>query len=282
MNIGSYEYKKRFCQSLIDSHVPDNPDQLRWWPTLDASTIERLQGFSIWRNGLWAQHKGAQIVSAFAPTIKDPMAQAAVMLQAEEQVRLVKITQSFLSAYSIPSPVLAPVVIPKNLEAAFVKVGYQRSLDLFWADGLRAAAQKANVLPDALDQRFDQLLAEQTRHTIFLVNWMAYQKTKFNKRWSEWNAVPALWNRSGALVSLISAFGAKDVDERPAALRWMARYNMETFLTLCLSTQQKRMQTFDAELVQPQLSVNLAKLTREIFRVWPKRRVAPTVDILKP
>jgi hypothetical protein len=281
MNIGSYEYKKRFCQSLIDSHVLDNPASFQW-PTLDPVSLEHLRSLPIWRDGLLAQHYTAQIVAAFAATIKDPMVKAAVTLQAQEQTRLVKIIRSFLSAYSIPTPALPTVVIPKNLEAAFIKVGYQNSLDLFWADGLREAAQKANVIPAVLDQRFDQLLAEQTRHTIFLVNWIAYQKMKLNKRWGEWNAVPALLNRSGALINLIAVFGPKDLDERPAATRWMARYTIEIFLKLCLCVHQTRMQTLGAGLLHPQVSVNLAKFTREIFKVWPKRRVGPSLDILKP
>jgi hypothetical protein len=280
MNIGSYEYKKRFCQSLIDSHVPDNPANLQW-PTLDAVTIEHLQSLPIWKEGLKSQHYAAQIVSAFAHTISDPMVKAAVTLQAQEQTRLVEIFQSFLNAYNIPSPVLPQVAMPKNLEAAFIKVGYQNCLDLFWADGLRAAAQRANVIPEVLDQRFDRLLAEQTRHTIFLVNWMAYQKTRLKKRWGEWNAVPAFFTRSGTLIGLIAAFAPKDLDERPAATRWMARYTIETFLKLCLFVHQTRMQTFGSDLLQPQIGVNLAKFTREIFKLWPKRRVG-SVDLIKP
>ena len=202
-------------------------------------------------------------------------------LQAQEQTLLVKTIQSFLSTYNIPAPALPAVKIPKNLEAAFIKVGYQNGLDLFWADGLRDAAQKANAVPASLDQRFEQLLVEQSRHTIFLVNWMAYQKAKLNKRWGDWNAVPALLSRSGALVTLIAAFGPKDLDERPAATRWMARYTIETFLKRCLAVHQTRMQTLGPDLLQPQLSVNLAKFTREIFKVWPKRRVG-SVDMIKP
>jgi hypothetical protein len=280
MNIGSYEFKKRFCQSLIDSHVPDDPANLRW-PTLDSVALERLQSLPIWRKGLLAQHEAAQIVTAFAATLKDPMVRAAVTLQAQEQARLVKIIHSFLSAYSIPAPALPTAALPKNLEAAFIKAGYRNCLDLFWVDGLREAAHKANAIPAALDQRFDRLLAEQARHSIFLVNWMAYQKTKLNKQWGEWNAVPALLSRSVTLTSLIAAFGPKDLDERPAATRWMARYTIETFLKLCLSVNQTRMQPISTDLLQPQIGVNLAKFTREIFKVWPKRRVS-SIDILKP
>ena len=107
------------------------------------------------------------------------------------------------------------------------------------------------------------------------------KKAKLNKRWGDWNAVPALLSRSGALVTLIAAFGPKDLDERPAATRWMARYTIETFLKRCLAVHQTRMQTLGPDLLQPQLSVNLAKFTREIFKVWPKRRVG-SVDMIKP
>jgi hypothetical protein len=280
MNIGSYEYKKRFCQSFIDSHVPDDPANLRW-PTLDPVTLEHLQSLPIWKKGLLAEHYAAQIVAAFATTLKDPMVKTAVTLQAQEQAQLVKMIQSFFSAYSIPAPTLSPATLPKNLEAAFIKVGYQNCLDLFWADGLREAAHKANTIPAVLDERFEQLLAQQARHSVFLVNWMAYQKIKLNKRWGEWNAVPAILSRSGTLVSLISAFGPKDLDERPASTRWMARYSIETFLKLCLSVHQNRMETISTDLLQPQIGVNLAKFTREIFKVWPKRRVG-SIDSLKP
>jgi hypothetical protein len=280
MDIGSYEYKKRFCQSLMDSHVPDDPASLRW-PTLDPVTLEHLQSLPIWRKSLLAEHYAAQIVAAFAATLKDPMVKAAVTLQAQEQAQLVKIIQSFLSAYGMPSPALPPVTLPKNLEAAFIKIGYQNCLDLFWADGLREAAHKANAIPAVLGDRFDRLLAQQARHSVFLVNWMAYHKIKLNKRWGEWNAVPALLSRSGTLVSLIAAFSPKDLDERPASTRWMARYTIETFLKLCLSVHQTRMEPISTDLLQPQIAVNFAKFTREIFKVWPKRRVS-SIDILQP
>jgi hypothetical protein len=275
MNIGSYEFKKRFCQCLIESHIPGSLGIQ--WPTLEPSLIERIQNLSLWGECLLAQHHAAQIVCAFAQTLKDPMVKEAVMLQGEEQKRLVAIIQSFLKTYSIPSPTLPVVTISKNLEAAFIEVGYRNALDCFWMDGLREAAHQTKFIPDELDEHFGQLFAEQTRHTVFLVNWMAYQKAKLNKRWGTWSTVPALWNRSGMFVRLMTAFGAKDEDERPIAMRWMMRFSPEMFLTLCLATQQKRMQIFDAELLRPQLSVNVAAFAHEVFKVWPKRRVGSTL-----
>ena len=275
MNIGSYESKKRFCQCLIESHIPDSPDS-QPWPMLDPLLIERIQSLPFWGECLLAQHYAAQIVCAFAQTLKDPMVKEAVMLQGEEQKRLVATIQSFLNTYRIPSPALPVIMIPKNLEAAFIEVGYRNALDFFWVDGLRAAACQAKFIPDELNEHFGRLFAEQTRHTIFLVNWMAYQKVKLKKRWGEWLAAPALWNRSSMLVRLTTAFSPKDIDERPISTRWMMRFSPETFLNLCLFTQKQRMQTFDTELLQPQLSVNVAAFAREIFKVWPKRRVGST------
>jgi hypothetical protein len=276
MNIGSYESKKRFCQYLIESHIPDSSAS-QPWPTLDSVWIERIQSVSVWGECLLTQHYAAQIVCAFAQTLKDPMVKEAVMLQGEEQKRLVSNIQSFLRTYSIPSPALPAVMMPKNLEAAFIEVGYRNALDFFWVDGLREAAHQSKFIPDDLDQHFGQLFAEQTRHTVFLVNWMAYQKVKLKKRWGEWSAVPALWNRSSMVVRLMTAFGAKDEDERPAATRWMMRFSPETFLTLCLFTQKKRMQAIEADLLQPQLSISVATFAREIFKVWPKRRIGSTL-----
>jgi hypothetical protein len=276
MNIGSYESKKRFCQCLAESHIPGNLGSQHWL-TLEPSLIEQIQNLPFWEKCLLTQHYRTQIVCAFAQTLKDPMVKEAVMLQGEEQQRLVMTLQSFLKTYSIPSPPLSAVTIPKNLESAFIKVGYQNALDFFWMDGLRAAAHQAKFIPDELDKHLSLLFAEQTRHTVFLVNWMAYQKVKLKKRWGEWRAGPALWNRSGMFVRLMAAFGTKDVDERPDAMRWMMRFSPEMFLSLCLLTQKKRMQTFDANLLQPQLSVNVATFAREIFKVWPKRRVGSTL-----
>ncbi len=274
MNIGSYESKKRFCQCLIESHIPDS---LGKWPTLEPLLRERIQSLPFWKECLLTQHYNVQIVCAFAQTLKDPMVKEAVTLQGEEQKRVVAAIQSFLETYSIPSPTLPVVTIPKNLEAAFIEVGYRNALDFFWMDGLRAAAHQAKFIPDELNEHLSLLFAEQTRHTVFLVNWMAYQKVKLKKRWGEWRAAPVLWNRSGMFVRLMAAFGTKDVDERPDAMRWMVRFSPETFLSLCLLTQEQRMQTFDAELLQPQLSVNVATFAHEIFKVWPKRRVGSTV-----
>jgi tRNA isopentenyl-2-thiomethyl-A-37 hydroxylase MiaE len=281
MKIGSYEHKKLFCHSLVDSHIPYSPES-RPWPILDALSVERVQSVPFWGEVLRTQHHGAQIVGAFAQTIKDPMVKEAVMLQGEEQKRFTAMIRSFLSTHNIPSSALPSAVVPKKLEAAFMEMGYRKCLDLFLADGLRVAARRTNFIPEDLDQYFDSLLAEQSRHTIFLVNWMAYQRIKLNKRWGELNAVPVLWNRSGSLTRLMAAFGTKDEDERSLATRWMTPFSAEAFLTLCLSEHQKRMQGVRPELLQPQLSANLANVAREAFKVWPQRRARPTVNMLKP
>lgn len=280
MKIGSYEHKKLFCHSLVDSHSSYRPDSLPW-PTLDAPSVERIQSVPFWAEVLLTQHNAAQIVCAFAQTLKDPMVREAIRVQGEEQTRLTALIQSFLHQYQIPSPVPS-ATRPHHLEAAFIKMGYRKCLDLFLADGLRAAAYQANFISEDLDQHFDSLLAEQSRHTIFFVNWMAYQSIKLNKRWLALSAAPVLWSRSSTLVKLMATFRPKDEDERPMATRWMARLSAEAFLTLCLSEHERRMQAFNAELLQPQLSANLARFAREAFKVWPQRRVSPTMDMLKP
>ncbi len=281
MKIGSYEHKKLFCHSFVDSHSPYSSDSLLW-PNLDTALIEQIQSAPFWAEVLRTQHNTAQIVCAFAQTLKDPMVKKAIILQGEEQKRLTVIIQSFLDRYNIPSPTLPLVVIPNNLDIAFIEVSYRKCLDLFFADGLRAAAHQSRFIADDLDQHFDFLLAEQSRHTIFFVNWMAYQRIKLNQRWGNLSAVPVLWSRSGALVKLMAAFRPKDEDERPVATRWMARFSAETFLSQCLSEHEKRMQASGPELLRPQLSANLAIVAREAFKVWPQRRASPTINPLKP
>ncbi|WP_404790025.1 hypothetical protein [Altericista sp. CCNU0014] len=281
MNPGSYEFKKLFCRSFTDSHAPYSADSLVW-PILDDAFVGRLQSIPFWGEVLLTQHNAARVTRAFAQTLKDPMVKETVTLLEEEQQRLVAIVRAFLMAYGIPSPVLPTVTVSKNPEAAFIRAGYRKCLDLFVADGLRVAAAQVNFIPDEINQRFASLLTEHNRHSIFLVNWMAYQKVKLNRRWNQSSAVPALWNRSAALVKLMSAFRAKDEDERPPAERWMAQFSAESFLTFCLSEHQKQMQAFDPELLRPQLAANLATVAREAFKVWPQRRVGPPVNVPKP
>lgn len=280
-NLGSYEFKKLFCRSFIDSHTPYRSDSLLW-PVLEDGFVERIRSIPFWGEVLQTQHRETQIVCAFAQPLKDPMVKETVLLLGEEQKRLTAILRAFLHAYGIPSPALLSPALPKNLEAAFMQAGYRKCLDLFVADGLRAAAFQTRFIPEELNQLLAQLMTEQYRNSIFLVNWMAYQKTKLNRRWNQWSAVPAIWSRSAALVQLMAAFGAKDEDERPPAERWMTRFSAEAFLTLCLSEHQHQMQAFDAELLRPQLGANLATVAREAFKVWPQRRVSPTLNMVKP
>jgi hypothetical protein len=277
MKFGSYEHKKLFCRSFIDSHIPHDPKHLPW-PKLDDQSLKRLHSISFWPDLLKQQQKAALIVKAYAQTIRDPLMKEAIALLAEEEEGLEKRLSFMMEFYSLPNSTVSSVRVSNKTETAFIDRGFEECLNSFLGFGMFGIAKQAHYLPEPLMQAFDSCLEKKARQIIFFINWWTYWNIKLKQRsdWNEFRGIRALWFRRQILVSLITAFEKEEFeevsfDQNLSAGQLMGKLTLGQFLSVCQAEQVGRMQGFNSNLLQPQLANSLASFMQTILKFWPQR-----------
>lgn len=272
--IGSYDSKKQFCRRFAEGY-PIESEQYPW-PNVDPSTLERLQRIPLWSRVLQSKHDAAQIVGAFAETLSDSMIKEAIALQGQHEQRHYQALKSFVQTYSISAPTLPATTLPKNLEAAFIDLGFQKCLDALLGFGFYGLAYETHALSEELLQRFDQFLSEEARHIVFFINWFAYSQTKQGKSWNELKGANTIWQHRGELLRLLMAFGKDDDEDNILFILFGGAHpeqlTAERFLALCLSENKRRMSLPSTAGLQPQLAPTLASFGRSVFQFWPHRK----------
>jgi hypothetical protein len=277
MKFGSYEQKKLFCRSFIDSHTSFNPEQLSW-PKLDDQSLKRLQSIPFWPDLLRQQQETALIVHSYAQTVRDPLMKEAIALLAKEEDGLTHQLKSMMEFYDIPTPSPPSIQRPSKVESAFIDNGFEGCLDSFLGFGLFEIAQQRHYLPEALLQVFDSFLDEKAHRIIFFINWWSYWNIKLKQRsnWSEVRGIRALWFRRHHLIKLISAFEKEEFEEVSLNVnfsieRLVGELTLEQFLNICQVEQVHRMQNFNSNLLQPQLGLTFSRFITKIIQFWPQR-----------
>jgi hypothetical protein len=282
MKFGSYEQKKLFCRSFIDSHTSFNPEQLSW-PKLDDQSLKRLQSIPFWPDLLRQQQQTARIVHSYAQTVRDPLIKEAIALLAEEEESLASQLRSMMEFYSIPIPSLSSIQPSNKIESAFIDNGFEGCLDSFLGFGLFGVVQQAHYLPDALLKVFDSFLEDKARRIIFFINWWTYWNIKLKQRsgWSEIRSIRALWIRRRTLVKLLTDLDKEGFEEVlpdiHSAGGLMSKLTLEQFLKISQSEQAHRMEDFDSNLLRPQGSNNLAGWIQRIVQFWPQRMAQKSI-----
>jgi hypothetical protein len=277
MKFGSYEHKKLFCRSFIDSHTPYDPQHLPW-PKLDDQSIGRLQSIFFWPDLLRQQQQTASIVHSYAQTVRDPLMKEAIALLAEEEQGLANQLRSMMEFYSMSTPGLPSIQLPSKIESAFIDNGFESCLDSFIGFGLFGVAQQTHYLPEALLQVFDSFLDEKAHRIIFFMNWWSYWNIKLKQRsnWGEVRGIRALWTRRRNLIKLLSAFEKEEFEEFSLDVnfcvgRLLGKMTLEQFLNICQVEQVHRMQDFNSNLLQPQLGLTLSRFINKVLQFWPQR-----------
>lgn len=276
--IGSYDSKKQFCRRFTEGY--DLESNLISWPKVDNSTLERLQRIPLWSRVLQSKRDAARIVGTFADTLSDSMIKEAIALQGQHEQRHCQALESFVQTYDIAASVPQATAISKNLEAAFIDLGFQKCLDALLGFGFYGLANETRAFPEELLQQFDRLLDEEARHIVLFINWFAYSRTKQGKSWNELRGTNAIWKQRGELLKLLMAFGKDDDADNILFVLFGGAHpeqlTAERFLALCLSQNKRRMSLPIAEGIQPQLAPALASFGRSVFQFWPHRKANTT------
>jgi hypothetical protein len=278
IKIGSYDSKKQFCRRFTEGYGLES--NLISWPKVDSSTLERLQRIPLWSRVLQSKRDAAQIINAFADTLSDSMIKEAVALQGQHEQRHYEALESFVQTYDIAASIPQAAAIPKNLEAAFIDLGFHKCLDALLGFGFYGLANETRAFPEDLLQQFDRLLNEEARHIVLFINWFAYSQTKQSKSWNELRGTNAIWKQRGELLKLLMAFGKDDDEENILFILFGGAHpeqlTAERFLALCLSENKRRMSLPSTEGLQPQLAPTLASFGRSVFQFWPHRKANTT------
>ena len=259
--LGSEEHKKLLCRTFIDTHDPFKPTEIRW-PDLDAETLERLKDMPVWNEATRTEAATAVKVQSLGDTEKDPLLAEAISLQGYEEGRHAEVLMLLTKHYGIPVAPFPPPEVPKDPTLAFLRTGYGECLDSFFAFGLFRLGERAELFPKALIDVFEQIMQEEARHILFIVNWAAYLRARrplalrpaFDL-WRGWNIVAQAFDRLKGALAMAGGDGKKDDDEKKdEAVRdatqdgftmkshsMFGDFSLRAFLETCLEENAKRL-----------------------------------------
>ena len=288
--LGSEEHKTLLCRTFIDTHDPFKPEQIRW-PDLDAEGLARLKSMPVWNEATRTEAATAVKVQSLGDTEKDHLLAEAISLQGYEEGRHAEVLQLLTKHYGIPVAPYPPPEVPKDPTLAFLRTGYGECLDSFFAFGLFRLGVDAEIFPKALTDVFDQIMQEEARHILFIVNWAAYLRARrpvllrpgFDL-WRGWNIVAQAFDRlKGALAMAGGGDDEKDA-KKDESVRDASQdgftlkshsifgdFSLRSFLQTCLSENNRRLALYDERLLRPMLVPSVVKA---MIKVLPRKKAA--------
>jgi len=291
--LGSEEHKTLLCRTFIDTHDSFKPEDIRW-PDLDAEGLARLKAMPVWNEATRTEAVTAVKVQALGDAEKDPLLAEAISLQGYEEGRHAEVLRLLTRHYGIPVAPFPPPEVPKDPTLAFLRTGYGECLDSFFAFGLFRLGVDAALFPKALTDVFEQIMQEEARHILFIVNWAAYLRARrpvllrpgFDL-WRGWNIVAQAFDRlKGALAMAGGEKGEKIAasgrDESQAGFTLKSHsifgdFSLRSFLQTCLAENDRRLSVYDERLLRPMLVPSVVKA---MIKVLPRKKASskPAAD----
>jgi len=292
--LGSEEHKELLCRTFIDTHDPFKPTDIQW-PDLDAETLQRLKDMPVWNEATRTEAATAVKVQSLGDTEKDPLLAEAISLQGYEEGRHAEVLMLLTKHYGIPVTPFPPPEVPKDPTLAFLRTGYGECLDSFFAFGLFRLGERAQLFPKALIDVFEQIMQEEARHILFIVNWAAYLRARrplvlrpgFDL-WRGWNIVAQAFDRLKGALAMAGGDGKKksDMDDKkdPVTGRdanqvgftmkshsMFGDFSLRAFLETCLDENSKRLARYDPRLLRPMLVPSVVKT---VVKVLPRKKAS--------
>ncbi|HWZ85604.1 MAG TPA: ferritin-like domain-containing protein [Thermoanaerobaculia bacterium] len=291
--LGSEEHKKLLCRTFIDTHDPFKPTEIRW-PDLDAEGLARLKAMPVWNEATRTEAATAVKVQSLGDTEKDPLLAEAISLQGYEEGRHAEVLMLLTKHYGIPVAPFPPPEVPKDPTLAFLRTGYGECLDSFFAFGLFRLGVRAELFPKALTDVFDQIMQEEARHILFIVNWAAYLRARrpvllrpgFDL-WRGWNITAQAFDRLKGALAMAGGDGKKEDAETEGEKKdeivrdasqdgftlkshsMFGDFSLRSFLETCLEENNKRLSLYDPRLLRPMLVPSVVKA---MIKVLPRKK----------
>jgi hypothetical protein len=276
MQAGSEAHKALFCRHFIETHLTFDPETLPW-PELNEAELARLRGVPFWQEVYHTERRAGAIVDAFTPQVGDPLVREAVALQGLEEARHAKLIRVMIDRYGIDAHEQEMERFPADLETAFIDFGFGECLDAFLGFGAFKTARESEFLPSAMFEIFDTLMAEETRHIVFFINYMAWRERRRGLS-APRRALKSLrfYMRAGKRLFGMVKRGQEPNDGKDFAVTqanmFLDGFSFQKFVEDCVRENSRRMGAFDPALMQPKLLPNMAALALSGMRVWDRAR----------
>jgi hypothetical protein len=283
--IGSEEHARLFCRTFVETHRPFRAQDIAW-PELDEQGLARLKNLPVWDEAARTEAATAVKVQTLGDEERDPVLKEAISLQGYEEGRHAEIIALLTKTYGIATTPFGQPEKPKNPTWTFLRTGYGECLDSFFAFGLFDIGRRSEFFHKDLIALFDQIMQEEARHILFIVNWAAYLRARrslplrplFDAR-RAWNIAAQAFDRvKGALQMAGGGNGAGDGEKKNTQDGFTLKshsafgdFKLRSFLELCLAENERRLSLYDPRLLRPTLVPGTVKL---LVRVLPRGREA--------
>lgn len=264
LRIGSPEHKELLCRFFVGSHEPYEPAALRW-PDLPEDAVRRLKALPIWEEAVRTEAQTALAVLTMGEAEKDPELSRAISLQGYEEARHAEILRLLTRRYGIDVPEFSPSK-PEDPGWAFMRIGYGECFDSFFAFGLFALARDSGFFPEPLVDLFEPVMAEEGRHILFHVNWVAYTQARLpyaGRPSYVFKRGLAVWLQAvSRLKTALRVKGAADAAQDNFTMNAHAQFGDITpreFLELCLRENERRLAPYDPRLLRPRFVPSAAR-----------------------
>lgn len=186
-------------------------------------------------------------------------------VQGVEETRHGKLLATMLDRYGL-GITIPPAVGIETTQHAFVAFGYEECIDSFFGFGIFGLAKAIRLFHDSLFDIFEHVLLEETRHVVFFVNWIAYERARANLSAAPIEAALTTTGYLRAVGRLLAAFGpqaslpedrvpmkqelgfaAAGVGDVIEGVTW------RSFLQACVDENARRMADVDPRLLQPRV-----------------------------
>jgi hypothetical protein len=286
LRIGSDEHGRLLCRTFIETHKPFQPRDIVW-PKLDDESLARLKNLPVWNEAVRTEAATAVKVQTLGETERDPILKEAIALQGYEEGRHAEIISLLTKNYGIPTAPFGEPEKPKNPTWTFLRTGYGECLDSFFAFGLFDIGRRSEYFHADLIALFDQIMQEEARHILFIVNWAAYLRARrplplrpaFDAR-RAWNIAAQAFDRVKGAMQMAGGNGngdGQDKDEGKSrgtqdgftlkSHNAFGDFTLRSFLELCLAENDRRLSIYDSRLLRPALVPGTVKL---LVKVLPR------------
>jgi hypothetical protein len=286
--IGSEEHARLFCRTFVETHRPFRPQDIVW-PEMDEESLARLKGLPVWDEAARTEAATAVKVQTLGDAETDPTLKEAIALQGYEEGRHAEIIALLTKNYGIATAPFGEPEKPKNPTWTFLRTGYGECLDSFFAFGLFDIGRRSDFFHKDLIAVFDQIMQEEARHILFIVNWAAYLRARrplplrpvFDAR-RAWNIAAQAFDRVKGALQMAgggnggSARGSSEEKAKGTQTGFTLKshtsfgdISLRSFLELCVAENQRRLSLYDPRLLRPRLVPGTVRL---LLKVLPGAR----------
>jgi hypothetical protein len=279
--LGSEAHKRLFCRTLLDTYDPYRPAIIDW-PKLEPDALKRLTDLPIWDIAVQTEGRAMRRVKSYADVLDDELLKKAVELNAYEEGRHKLVLSNLVEAYGIKLEEEPIYNSPKDPEWSFLVTGFSECIDSFFAFGLFETAKRSGFFPEELVDTFEPVIAEEGRHILFFVNWVAWRRRNmplWRRPWFELK-VWAVW----IFLALERMSLAKDLEGGSAegqdnnftvsgAEQMGIDIDVAELMDVCVAENDRRLGKYDPRLVRPNFVPRMVRLARSTF-LKPAKKVA--------